>query len=232
MEEIVNQRTAFSKKALLYALSVFVLGAGTTLQAGVLYNQPFDGTGDWYASQNDTNPGGFGNFATVYDNFTLAGGGNITGVQFTGAYANPPTQGTITAWTLDFYNDSAGSPGSIIATGTFSGTGNETLLGTFAGYPTYTYELDFGAYGVGPGTYWLSVVPDLGFPPQWGWSTGTGGDGVMYQNFFGVLSTYKNDMAFTILGTTSGVPEPASMALAGLGFGLLLMARSWRKRSV
>ena len=33
--------------------------------------QPPNFNGNFWASQNDTNPGGFGNFATAYDNFTI-----------------------------------------------------------------------------------------------------------------------------------------------------------------
>jgi hypothetical protein len=102
------------------------------------------------------------------------------------------------------------------------GAANETSLGTFGGFPVFTYSLATNFDAAAGTTYWLSVVPDLGFPPQWGWSTATGGDGISYQDFFGVRGQLSADMAFTLLG---GVPEPASWALmlcgvAGLGASL------------
>ena len=222
------QTTTF-KRSVLWALAIFMLSAGTTLHAGLLYTQPFDGTGTAFASQNDTNTGGSGNFATMYDNFTLASNSNLTGVQFTGEYFGPPGPGTITAWTLTFYNDAAGIPGAPIASGFFLGNGGETFLGTFGGLTTNTYELDFGAFPVLAGTYWLSVVPDLGFPPQWGWSTATGGDGGAYQCFEGTCAPSPGvDMAFNILGDAS-VPEPVSMTLVGAGLALLAFGARRRK---
>jgi hypothetical protein len=81
---------------------------------------------------------------------------------------HPRAQGPITAWTLTFYNDNAGIPGNPIATGSFPGTGGETLIANVNGFPIYVYWLYFNSFDMAPGTYWASVVPDLGFPPQWG----------------------------------------------------------------
>jgi hypothetical protein len=71
--------------------------------------------------------------------------------------------------------------------------------------------------------YWLSLYPDLGFPPQWGWSSGTGGDGFSYQDFFGARSQLNVDMAFDVGGgcAWSGfdcvVPEPGTLLLLAIG---------------
>lgn len=179
----------------------------------IFYCQAFDGTGNAYSSQNDTNS--LGNFATVYDNFTLTATWDVESVHWVGEYFNPPNQGPITAWTLTFYANNAGQPGNPIASGVFPGNGNETFLGTFGGFPTYMYSLEFGSFDMGPGTYWLSVVPDLGFPPQWGWSSGIGGDGISYQDFFGTRSQLAVDMAFALDGRP--VPEPGIIFMLGAG---------------
>jgi hypothetical protein len=198
------------------------LAAGATM----LYSQPFDGTGNGWASQNDT--ADLGNFVTVYDNFSLGTSSNINSVEFTGEYFNPPSQGPITAWTVTFWSDNAGQPGSSLYSQNISGTGNETFLGNFGDYPTYTYQLAVNFNAAAGTTYWVSVVPDLVFPPQWAWSTGTGGDGISYQDSFGSRSQNPDDLAFTLVGT---VPEPSSIAIITASLlSLGVMGRSRRQR--
>ena len=50
------------------------------VRADILYNQSTN-YNSAYASQNDTNSGGLGSFATAYDNFTLGATSNITSVE-------------------------------------------------------------------------------------------------------------------------------------------------------
>ncbi len=73
-------------------------------------------------------------------------------------------------------------------------------------------------------TYWLSVVPNLTFPPQWGWAQGMMGDGLAYQDFFGARSPLAVDFAFNVQGVPT--PEPGSLILMGTGIlGLAGMLR-------
>ena len=222
-------RVAPGKVLLFTTLCALVLSV-PAWASSILYSQPFDGTGNAYSSQNDTT-GGNGLFAQVYDNFTLGSNSTITEVQFTGEYFNPPQQGSITGWTVNLYGDSVGQPGSLLDTFHVGGTGGETFLGTFGGFPTYTYDIAGLNFATTAGTqYWLDVYPDLGFPPQWGWSSGTGGDGVAYQDFFGSRSELGADMAFTLIGNPGGgtTPEPGTLILLGTG-ALALMGSLRRK---
>lgn len=107
--------------------TMFALAAGSA-EAAVVYNQPSNNFGS-YASQNDTNTGGLGNFATTYDNFTLGSSADLQSVDFTGSYFNPPTQGLITAFTISIYGDSgSNSPGASLYSTTVPGNGGETSL--------------------------------------------------------------------------------------------------------
>jgi hypothetical protein len=221
----------FGKVALfatVFALAVSVSGfANVCGIQNQVYCQEFDQTGNAYSSQNDTN--GLGVFAQVYDNFTLGQDTTLQSVHFEGAYFNPPNQGPITGWTVNLYADNGGQPGNLINTLHVDGTGNETFDGTFGGFPFYTYSIALPDWQVAGGSqYWLDVYPDLGFPPQWGWGSGVGGDGMSYQDFFGTRSQLGADMAFALDGTGGGgVPEPGTLVM--LGTGVLGLAGTLRR---
>ena len=171
-----------------------------------------------YASQNDTS-GGFGPFATAYDNFSLGSTTALTEVQWRGGYYNPQTLGPISAWTVAFYSDNAGQPGSLLSSFGIAGNAGETFLQLdVLGDPVYLYTATVN-FSAGAGTtYWLSVVPDVAFPPQWGWTSSLQGDGVSYQDFFGTRSANPTDLSFDLYMTQqTGVPEPGSLMLLGTG---------------
>jgi len=195
----------------------------------LVYTQSPDYNG-LYASQNDTS-GTFGMFAQSYDNFNLASATTITSVSWVGGYYNPQTPGTITAWTVGFYADSSGQPGALISSFAISGNGGETFLqNDTLGDPVYSYNSGLLSFAASAGTpYWLSVVPDLAFPPQWGWTTSSTGDGVAWQTYFGVGSQIPSDLAYSLYRTqTTTVPEPGSLML--LGSGILGVAGMLRRR--
>jgi hypothetical protein len=206
----------------LFALATSVAGFAQCGLPNEIFCQPWDGTGGIYASQNDTN--GNGNYATVYDTFTLPGGVSAWDVEsfhFYGGYFNPGANPFISAIQLTFYADNAGAPGGAIATGAFVNF-NETFVGS----GVYSYDLFFQSFDLLPGTpYWASVVGTVGFPPQWGWATGVG-PGLGYQAFFSPPAPVGASFAFGIDGTA--VPEPGTLIM--LGTGILGLAGSLRRK--
>ena len=220
-------KTEMMRIKAIAAAVVFTFVAASGAMATVLYNQNSDDNGA-YSSQNDTN--GFGNFATVYDNFTLGGNSSVMNVMFTGSYFNPPSQGAINAFTINFFSDAGGMPGGLLQSFNMAGVANETSIGTDnVGDPLFTYSFDLSSSfnALGGTQYWMSIVPDLDFPPQWGWESGTGGDGVAYQDFFGARSQLMGDLAFTLNGDLNRVPESGStvVLLGGVLIALGLLRR-------
>lgn len=184
-----------------------------------------------FASQNDTT-GGFGNYATVFDNFTLGAAFNIDEFQWVGGYFNPSVQGVMTGATLTFYADAGGAPGAALATYTGGGNFGETFIGTdIFGDPMFLYDGLLGSpFAAAANTqYWVSIVPDVGFPPQWGWGTSSDADLTAWQCFFGTCGPVGSDMAFALNGTAqTTVPEPGTLVL--MGSGLLGLASIIRRK--
>ncbi|MBS1716208.1 MAG: PEP-CTERM sorting domain-containing protein [Armatimonadetes bacterium] len=207
--------------AILAAIAVLA-GSASALNNTSLYFNDTAHDGNAYSSQNDTNS--FGNFATVYASFNAVG--TIDTVAWLGEYFNPPQQGQITGFTLSFYADNAGAVGGLVNSQHFNGTNNESFFETANGFPVYEYY-DFITPVGWNGDGWLAVVPDLGFPPQWGMVGGVN-NRFAQQDFFGSRSTLGQSVALYLGGDTA-VPEPASMAALGLGVVALIRKRKAAK---
>src|SRR5215472_9676514 len=205
------------RRALVSLAALLLLITAPTFASEVLvYAQNPDFAG-LIASQNDT--GGLGNFATSYDNFTLGSATAINQVQWIGGYFNPQSLGPISQWTVSFYADNSGQPGGLLSAFVIGGNGGETFIGNDAlGDPNYLYTAAVSFSAAAGTQYWMSVVPDLAFPPQWGWGTSSQGDGISYQDFFGTRSSNPTDLSFALFAQqNTGVPEPGSMMLLGTG---------------
>jgi len=206
-----------------------LLAAAGAAQADLLYSQPWDGSATVFASQND--PTNFGNYATSYDDFQLASASTLTGIDFVGAFFNPGNVAPIGGVTVTLYADAGGAPGASIANGYFAFDANGTYLASPNGIPHYRYSLPFKPYAIDPGTYWMSVVADVNYPPQWGLATSAAGTGNAWQDLFGTRSQLTGtNLAFDLEGTSAApVPEPGGWALmlaGGIGLGLARRRRA------
>ena len=224
MAHCLRQRLALASLA---ALLLLLVAAPAFAGEVIVYaqNPNFNGL---YASQNDTS--GFGNFATSYDNFTLGTATAVNQVQWVGGYFNPQSLGPISQWTVSFYANNGGQPGALLQAFVIAGNGSETFLqNDVLGDPNYLYTAAVSFSAAAGTEYWLSVVPDLGFPPQWGWGTSSMGDGISYQDYFGTRSSNPTDLAFALFAQQqTTVPEPGSLML--LGTGIVAVAGILRRK--
>ncbi|MBS1716210.1 MAG: PEP-CTERM sorting domain-containing protein [Armatimonadetes bacterium] len=196
--------------------------SSSALASSVLYFNNIDGSGNAYASQNDTNT--YGTYAIVYASFNAVG--TINEALWVGEYFNPAQQGQITGFTLNFYGDNAGSVGSLVSSQHFNGNSSEAFYGNYGGFDSYLYDQAITPVSWN-GDGWVSIVADLGFPPQWGIAGGVN-NRLGYQDFFGSVSQLGQSIALQLNGDTA-VPEPASMAALGLGVAALIRKRKAAK---
>jgi hypothetical protein len=209
-------------RALAGSCILFLSFGMSHLQAATLLNQPTNFFGGFY-SQNDTNGGGLGNYATAFDDFTLGSTATIASLTWVGSFAGVPTG--ISGFTVSIWADNAGAPNlsSLLYSTTIGGNAGQTFLQNDSFQdPTYAYSGNINFTATGGTKYWISIVANLGVPPQWAWESGTGGDGVAYQDFFGSLNPLSVDNAFTL--SSASVPEPGAGVLVGGGLLLLIFA--------
>lgn len=158
------------------------------------------------------------------DNFSIAGGANITSAEiyFAGG-------GDISAWdgTLEYFilASTAGAPGAVLASGNGTGltvtdTGSDWCCGGHA----YSLKFNLAApFAAGAGIeYFLAIhaATDYSTRDNIYWVSGSAGDTVgafAQQNGTGTWDDYAFELAFNLSADSASVPVPASLALVCLG---------------
>jgi hypothetical protein len=225
LHHLAHRLSLFAIAALLFILAVPGWAGEVPIY---IQNTNYNGG---YNSQNDTTIGGFGNFATAYDNFTLLSAANINQVTWVGSYLPSPADpaGAISGFTVDFWGNSGNAPSSLLATYVVVGNAGETFLqDDNFGNPTYRYVLSLSSnFTAAAGTeYWLSIVPNLALPQLWAWEKSSQGDMNSYECYFGTCGNNPSDLAFGLYALQ--IPEPGSLAL--LVPGILGVAASLRRK--
>lgn len=172
------------------------------------------------------------------DEFTLSAGSNtISGVNWWGACVSqnaPSPTCPAGAFTLYFYTDSSNTPGALI-TSYAVGNANQTATGKTVSLASgeYSYSANIPDLALTAGTqYWLGISDTTTTDFIWGWETTGSGDNDHYQYLAGTGWTAQiGELAFNLTGpAASAVPEPASLAMFGVG--VLGLAAIRRRRAL
>ncbi len=195
--------------ALLFTLT---LGTISASNAAVIYDNGTPNTDNGY-------PIGSSNTA---DDFSISSGGTVQSVGFYFQNYNG-----ITGWdqqvTYSFLTDASGLPGMVLATD--SAQNVTATISSYAwccgGGNAWLVEFDLASdfVAVAGTTYWLQLSGAGGSSPWW--VTSGPGNSVINGS-----TVYGQDMAFSLIGSDGQtVPEPTSLALAGIGLTGLAFAR-------
>ncbi len=182
-------------------------------------------------------------FFRTFDNFELTQTALVTEVTWQGSYndfvnpSNNPADPNTISFELVFWSDAAGEPGIALlsqtlpianVSATFVGLTSPSSFNVF----NYVTDLPIPFLAQSGTPFWLSIFSNSSsFTPLWGWRTGSGGDGMSFQENLatGAEGAVNFDRAFSLSGQNA-VPEPGSLVLTTLGLAAAMLRGRRRLR--
>jgi hypothetical protein len=230
----------------LVAAVLGTCGVATTRAQTTVYDQPPTG-GSTVVKSAVVPPDGVDGNEMVWDAFSVGTDRAITSIRWRGGYTNV-LYGAGMSPVLDFdvsihASTAGGSQPDIVAPPlvhyTVGGNAGETFVGTFGGVPMYDYQSDLPSsfMAVGGVRYWAHIVAQqmpspapYYWPPDWGFSAATGGDGSHFRAILGgtggggtLYQTVTGDAAFRLLAA-SGATYTIVASESPAGSGTILGA--------
>jgi hypothetical protein len=200
------------KKTPILLAALVALGMARAASASVLYNNgPVNGQLDAFTV----------NFGfIVSDSFVLGSNSTVTGVDF--ATWNFPGD---TLQSIDWSITSGINGGTTYASGTANPSNNFLFTNNF-GYNMYGNSFSTGSQVLSAGTYYLNLQNASvasGDPVYWDENNGPSSafdSGIGNLANFDLPNTTGSE-TFDIVGSSSAVPEPSSLAALAIGLGLV-----------
>jgi len=207
------------KLVLFVAIAAMALMTGVA-SADIIYDNGSHNSG--YIWVSDYSYG-----AVEADSFVLAAGANtIKDIHWWGAYYKGVTADD---FTIKIYDTPAGAvlPGAELYT--IKGAVTRTTTGVIGenGLEIYYYSIVINPIALAAGeTFWLEIANNTD-GAEWGWSTSSSGSHVA--SLGEGWEILDEELAFNLTDDTqippTGVPEPATMMLLGLGLAGVAVAR-------
>jgi hypothetical protein len=160
-----------------------------------------------------------------WDRIETAPGAPISQVVFYGVAMGTPHRN----FTINFYHDDGGVPGTMKAsyTGFITGESTGEILFNMEAF-SYTYTLP-ASLTIDAGD-WISIIAANVPGELWYWLTAYGGDGCVWVNYLGEMCEF-NDLAFCLVGGLGSEVPVAPWALA-MGIALIAVAAILHSRRI